>query len=202
MDEKGIRKLLLEVRSGRLRLEAALERLRHLPYEDLGFARLDRHRALRRGFPEIVYGEGKSDAQLVSIVKRLGRGGAPAGQLFAEFVKLNFGQPFILFLLLFLGPFFSQSGRYRLSRDLLLHSDAKASAMCASLLFLVVLDFGSRRGALTYPAVLHCPGGFTAVNFTLATLPSTRARSSLAGGGVNSSPGQQAIASNSFCVRK
>jgi hypothetical protein len=77
MDEKEIRRLLLQVRGGRLRLEKALERLRHLPYEDLGFARLDRHRALRRGFPEIVYGEGKSDAQLVTITRRLGRGGAP-----------------------------------------------------------------------------------------------------------------------------
>jgi hypothetical protein len=77
MDEKRVRRLLLEVRAGRLRLERALERLRHLPYEDLGFARLDSHRALRRGFPEIVYGEGKSDAQLAAIARRFGEGGAP-----------------------------------------------------------------------------------------------------------------------------
>lgn len=60
-----------------MRLERALERLRSLPYEDLGFARLDGHRALRRGFPEIVYGEGKTDDQIVEIARCLGRRGHP-----------------------------------------------------------------------------------------------------------------------------
>jgi hypothetical protein len=77
MDERGIRKILEGVRGGRVRLEKALQRLRRLPYEDLGFARLDMHRALRRGFPEIVYGEGKTDAQITAIARRLGKGGRP-----------------------------------------------------------------------------------------------------------------------------
>jgi len=77
MDERRIRDILKRVASGRLRLEQALERLRDLPYEDFGFARLDLHRALRRGFPEIVYGEGKTDEQIVLIARRLARRGAP-----------------------------------------------------------------------------------------------------------------------------
>jgi len=48
-----------------------LEHLRRLPYEDIGFAELDHHRALRRGFPEVVLGEGKSEEQVVAIAERL-----------------------------------------------------------------------------------------------------------------------------------
>lgn len=73
-----MRGLLSKVRSGKVRLERAVERLRTLPYEDVGgFARLDGHRALRRGFPEIVYGEGKTDEQIVAIAGRMKREGAP-----------------------------------------------------------------------------------------------------------------------------
>ncbi|MCZ6778259.1 MAG: nickel pincer cofactor biosynthesis protein LarB [Acidobacteria bacterium] len=77
MNERQVRKLLEGVRAGRLRLDQALDRLRTLPYEDLGFARLDTHRDLRRGFPEIVYGEGKSEDQIVKIARRLHRHGSP-----------------------------------------------------------------------------------------------------------------------------
>jgi len=77
MDERRLRTLLKQVKSGRLRLDRALDRLKLLPYEDLGFARLDGHRSLRRGFPEIVYGEGKTDAQITAIARRLGTRGAP-----------------------------------------------------------------------------------------------------------------------------
>ncbi len=76
MNERQVMKLLESVRAGRLRLDQALERLRTLPYEDLGFARLDTHRDLRRGFPEIVYGEGKSEEQIVKIARRLHRQGS------------------------------------------------------------------------------------------------------------------------------
>ncbi|MEE9217938.1 MAG: nickel pincer cofactor biosynthesis protein LarB [Acidobacteriota bacterium] len=77
MDERRILSLFKQVQAGRLRLEQALERLRTLPYKDLGFARVDTHRALRRGFPEIIYGEGKSDAQIVTIARCLRRLGSP-----------------------------------------------------------------------------------------------------------------------------
>ena len=52
-------------------MDEALSRLRHLPYEDLGFAQVDHHRAMRRGFPEVVLGEGKTAEQVVTIAERL-----------------------------------------------------------------------------------------------------------------------------------
>jgi pyridinium-3,5-biscarboxylic acid mononucleotide synthase len=63
--------LLAEVAAGRLAPGAALERLRHLPFEDLPFARIDHHRALRQGFPEVVFCEGKTTDQVVAICERL-----------------------------------------------------------------------------------------------------------------------------------
>lgn len=63
--------LLEEVRAGRASPAEALERLRLLPYEDLGFARLDHHRSLRRGFPEVILGEGKQPAQVAALAERL-----------------------------------------------------------------------------------------------------------------------------------
>lgn len=71
MDRDALKKLLANVRSGRLSVAAAEERLRHLPFDDLGFASLDTHRMLRRGFPETVYGPGKSIEQIAAIVGRL-----------------------------------------------------------------------------------------------------------------------------------
>jgi NCAIR mutase (PurE)-related protein len=63
--------LLAEVAAGRLAPAAALDRLRHLPFEDLGFARVDHHRALRQGHPEVVFCEGKTSEQVVAICSRL-----------------------------------------------------------------------------------------------------------------------------------
>ncbi len=63
--------MLEAIRDGYLPVDEALERLRHLPYEDLGFASLDHHRALRKGFPEVVLGEGKTPEQVAAIAERL-----------------------------------------------------------------------------------------------------------------------------------
>ena len=71
MNQEKLRKLLEEVRTGHVDINAALEQLRDLPYEDLGFARLDHHRALRTGFPEVVYCAGKTAEQVAEIVERL-----------------------------------------------------------------------------------------------------------------------------------
>jgi NCAIR mutase (PurE)-related protein len=70
MTEDEISRLLDEVASGRMSTVQALARLRHLPYENLGFARLDTHRELRRGVPEVVFGAGKTTDQLVKIAQR------------------------------------------------------------------------------------------------------------------------------------
>lgn len=71
MDRAALRRLLEEVAAGRLDLDAALERLRRLPYDDLRFAKVDLHRALRGGAPEAIFCEGKTPAQVVAILGRL-----------------------------------------------------------------------------------------------------------------------------------
>lgn len=71
MDRAALKTMLTAVRAGRLSVAAAAERLKHLPIDALGFASLDTHRSLRRGFPETVYGPGKSIEQIVAIVGRL-----------------------------------------------------------------------------------------------------------------------------------
>src|SRR3989442_381237 len=71
MQAERIRELLNEVRTGARTVESALGQLRDLPFEDLGYARLDHHRAVRKGFPEVVFCEGKRVHQIVEIVERL-----------------------------------------------------------------------------------------------------------------------------------
>jgi pyridinium-3,5-biscarboxylic acid mononucleotide synthase len=71
MDPKDIYELLVAVKSGAVDPATAAERLRNLPYEDLGFAKVDHHRALRRGFPEVVFGAGKTPEQTAAIVERI-----------------------------------------------------------------------------------------------------------------------------------
>ena len=78
MDRNALKKLLADVRTGRLSVAAAEERLRDLPVDDLGFASLDTHRMLRRGFPETVYGPGKTIDQIAAIVGRLAAVGQTA----------------------------------------------------------------------------------------------------------------------------
>jgi NCAIR mutase (PurE)-related protein len=69
MDEREVRKFLEAVKSGTLPVESAVERLRQLPYEDLGFAKIDHHRSLRQGFPEVIFARKKSPRQVVGIVR-------------------------------------------------------------------------------------------------------------------------------------
>jgi len=71
MDQDQLRHLLEQVRAGAVDIDAALERMRHLPFEDLGFAKVDHHRALRHGIPEVVFGKGKTPEQIVAIVASL-----------------------------------------------------------------------------------------------------------------------------------
>ena len=71
MDEPALRQLLDDVRSGALSPDDAVHRLRRLPFADLGFARVDHHRALRQGLPEAVYAPGKTPEQCAEIVAEL-----------------------------------------------------------------------------------------------------------------------------------
>lgn len=71
MDADQLRALLGQVRAGEMDVDAALDRLKHLPFEDLGYAKLDHHRALRQGFAEVIFGKGKTPEQVVGIAARL-----------------------------------------------------------------------------------------------------------------------------------
>ena len=75
MNPEAIRKLLQKVRAGKLSPDDAVQRLRHLPFEDLGFAKVDHHRALRIGMPEVVFSERKTPAQVAAIFERLAEHG-------------------------------------------------------------------------------------------------------------------------------
>jgi len=75
MDEAAVRRLLDEVRAGTMSADDAVDALRRLPFADLGFARVDHHRALRQGRAEAVYGPGKTPEHCAAIVDELLRGG-------------------------------------------------------------------------------------------------------------------------------
>jgi pyridinium-3,5-biscarboxylic acid mononucleotide synthase len=68
-----IRKLFEQVRRGALSPDEAVDRLRHLPFEDLGFAKIDHHRSLRAGMPEVIFGQGKTPSQTAEIFTRLAK---------------------------------------------------------------------------------------------------------------------------------
>jgi NCAIR mutase (PurE)-related protein len=71
MTEEQLRNILKEHKSGALSDEQALDRLRSLPFEDLGFANVDHHRSLRQGFPEVIFGAGKTAEQVARIVESM-----------------------------------------------------------------------------------------------------------------------------------
>ncbi len=77
MTSDKLKELLQEVAAGGVKPDEALARLKSLPYEDLGFARVDHHRSLRQGFPEVIFGQGKTAEQIVSIGRAIhGQGSA------------------------------------------------------------------------------------------------------------------------------
>jgi len=71
MDQDQLRALFEQVRSGAVDLDTAMTRMRHMPFEDLGFAKVDHHRALRHGMPEVILAKGKTPEQVVAIAGSL-----------------------------------------------------------------------------------------------------------------------------------
>jgi pyridinium-3,5-biscarboxylic acid mononucleotide synthase len=71
MNQTDLLKILESVKAGELTPENAIERLKHLPFEDLGFAKVDHHRELRQGFAEVILGKGKTPQQVAEIVKSM-----------------------------------------------------------------------------------------------------------------------------------
>jgi pyridinium-3,5-biscarboxylic acid mononucleotide synthase len=80
LNAESIRKLFEQVRAGKVSPDDAVQQLRHFPFEDLGFAKVDHHRALRVGMPEVIFGQGKTPTQLAQIFSRLAKHG---GNVFA-----------------------------------------------------------------------------------------------------------------------
>lgn len=77
MDANQLKQLLDAVRAGSLPVDDAIERLKLLPFDDQGFAKIDTHRALRKNFPEVIYCQGKTIEQVVRIIERLLDNGSP-----------------------------------------------------------------------------------------------------------------------------
>src|ERR1041385_2500866 len=71
MDQDQLRALFEQVRAGAVDVDAAITRMRHMPFEDLGFAKVDHHRALRHGMPEVIFAKGKTPEQVLAIAQRL-----------------------------------------------------------------------------------------------------------------------------------
>ena len=73
MHELEIRKIMSDLKNNKIKVDEAIRKLKFLPFEDLGYAKIDHHRALRKGFPEVVFCQSKTVKQVVEIVKRLSK---------------------------------------------------------------------------------------------------------------------------------
>lgn len=71
MNKDNLTKLLSEVAKGTLSIDDAQEQLTVIPYEDIDFAQIDHHRSLRKGFPEVIFGQGKTSDQIIGILKKM-----------------------------------------------------------------------------------------------------------------------------------
>ena len=126
MDSEQLRELLESVRTGALDVDAALDRMRHMPFEDLGFAKLDHHRSLRHGITEVILGKGKTLEQVTGIARRLldksrnllvtRSEAAVAANLKGEFPEAEY---------------FPLSGAIRVWRDRTISGKGKLAVVCA-----------------------------------------------------------------------
>jgi NCAIR mutase (PurE)-related protein len=126
MTEDRLRELLEDVRNGAADVETALRRMKHMPFEDLGFAKLDHHRALRHGIPEVIFGKGKTTDQVVAIARKLlERTGnvliTRAGREMADDVLNELAG----------GEYFPLSGAIRYWRDRTVQGKGKIAVVCA-----------------------------------------------------------------------
>jgi hypothetical protein len=126
MDADDLRGLLEQVRSGAVDVDAALDRVRHLPFEDLGYAKLDHHRSLRHGLTEVIFGQGKTPEQVSTIAERLLEKSqnlliTRAGPAVAERLKAKFPE----------AEFFPLSNAIRVWRDRTIRGKGKLAVVCA-----------------------------------------------------------------------
>lgn len=126
MDADKIRELLEQVRTGGVDVDGALERLKHMPFEDLGFAKVDHHRALRQGMPEVIFGLGKAPEHVRDIAISL------AGR--AQNVLITRTSPEAAKLVMDAIPdieYHPYSGAMRLWRDRTLRGRGRIVVVCA-----------------------------------------------------------------------
>jgi pyridinium-3,5-biscarboxylic acid mononucleotide synthase len=126
MDQEQLRGLLEAVRSGAVDIDSAVDRMRHLPFEDLGYAKLDHHRALRHGLTEVIFGKGKTPQQVAGIAARLLDKSANllitrANESIAAGLKAQYPE----------AEFFPLSGAIRIWRDRTMRGKGKLAVICA-----------------------------------------------------------------------
>ena len=126
MDTQKLRDMLEQIRAGDLAIDEALRQLKHLPFESLGFATIDHHRALRTGMPEVIYGKGKTPEEVAEIAARLLARSAnvlatrtPPGAY--ELLREQFPE----------AEFFPRSGALRVWRDRTMHGKGELLVVTA-----------------------------------------------------------------------
>jgi NCAIR mutase (PurE)-related protein len=135
MDAQALQRLLEQVRDRETTVDAAIENLRHLPFEDLGFAKVDHHRAMRHGMPEVILGQGKDPDQVAGIAAALLAKSQnllltrATAEMAARVAKLTPKT-----------EYFPGSGVVRVWRDRSIHGKGKITTICAGTSDLPVLE--------------------------------------------------------------
>jgi NCAIR mutase (PurE)-related protein len=126
MDRNHLKTLLEQVRDGALEIDSALDRLKHMPFENIGYANIDHHRAIRVGMPEVIFGKGKTPEEIAGISTRLLERSAnvlatrAAPEAF-ELVKKSFPE----------AEYFPRSGALRVWRDRTPRGKGPLAVVCA-----------------------------------------------------------------------
>jgi hypothetical protein len=126
MDRDALKSLLEQVREGAVNIDDAIERMRHMPFESLGYATVDHHRAIRTGLPEVIFGKGKTPEEIAGIASRLLDRASNVLATRAtpeafELVKAQFAD----------AEYFPRSGAIRVWRDRALHGKGKLVVISA-----------------------------------------------------------------------
>src|SRR5215510_14659735 len=126
MNQAQLRSLFEQVREGAVDVDSAVTRMRHMPFEDLGFAKVDHHRALRHGMPEVIFAKGKTAQQVAAIAERLLQ--------HPQNVLITRADPECAALVcekLPDGEYLPLSGAIRFWRDRTIHGKGKIAVVCA-----------------------------------------------------------------------
>lgn len=135
MDATLLRSLLEQVRNGGATVDEAISQLKHMPFEDLGFAKVDHHRAVRHGMPEVIFGKGKTVEQVTHIANALLSKSQnllitrATAEMAESVAKLSPGS-----------EYFPASGVIRVWRDKTVHGKGKITVICAGTSDLPVLE--------------------------------------------------------------